>query len=648
MENLFGQEYKDGFVVNTEKPKFIALSTNMKLGTNIDKAQYDYENQVNKLFNINSNLGTSSYLPKTSYMKVKEANNLLNVKEPKIKHQEHEEYDELRRINLQIQDRLNERALNQIDTAFAPQGLTNNQVIALSSTKPKLQKEIEAVEEYARTHSLTADQTKKLREELIKRNYDEWIENINQVNQQQTGAPKINPINKRVQPTEAGATETKESETNDETTATGILNTLLGYLSGNNGNQQTPTAEPTPTAQQTPTPKTSATKVRQRTKGANPLIVRRTPKPNTDTTPTTQPAEPNTGAGVSPIRQPKVDEGDQPITNPVKPRKKDTQQVLDDKEQYPEDYIDNKPIVNLTLNPTEDDYSKMVKEYFENYFIQEFIGQTMIKKDVANKFLSYFQPYDEQGLETLRGMFFGSKVKKTQYLIRFFTAINTIFTARDITNQVFFQIKDGANFTFPKSQIQQDKFINVFGLFVSKCKNLLLQNMDVLYMDMNEKTDNLVFRTQEDLNKFRKDVKAGVITGKNIFDFTRIGTAPDVMANVSEYENLLDKFFDDLKDERKWNESKKLREKKISEKKNVGNTYSDKVKEKHEKLIEQLKIDENTIKDLGTKLGMNSNADIRNIKEAVELNLKKRPLSVSNGGYAGGAAAGEDEIQIDQ
>ena len=118
MENLFGQEYKNGFVVNKENPQFISLSTNIKLGTKIDKAQIDYENQFNKLFNINKDYGTVSYLPQSQFIKVKEANTLLEQAEPKIKHEEITEYENLRRLNLQIQNRLNERAVNQIDTAF--------------------------------------------------------------------------------------------------------------------------------------------------------------------------------------------------------------------------------------------------------------------------------------------------------------------------------------------------------------------------------------------------------------------------------------------------------------------------------------------------------------------------------------------------
>jgi len=523
MENLFGQEYKNGFVVNKENPQFISLSTNIKLGTKIDKAQIDYENQFNKLFNINKDYGTVSYLPQSQFIKVKEANTLLEQAEPKIKHKEITEYENLRRLNLQIQNRLNERAVNQIDTAFAPQGLTNNQVLALSSTKPKLQKEIDAIEEYARTHFLTPEQVKKLKDELIKKNYDEWVRTVENVRAQQTGAPTINPINNT-----ADAPEPEPATQSDRE----ILNLLLEAIRGqNNGTTAPPAEAPTQTATAragepaqapapAPTPEepkagAEASKIRRRIpRSRNPLIVERKPKVT-------------------------VNEGDRPIQAPERPQRLNAQDVIDDYNQYRDDYVNQKPIVNLSQIPTDANINDMVNTYFTNYFLREFRGTSMINKGTANKFLSFFQPLTPQGRTELNKIFFIGRLERKDYIERLFQALNDIYKKTNPAGQDFIQVitenVNGKDYiVMPTSPLQRDQFLNTFAKFSHKCRTLLVANAPEIYM--KEKTSGVLeFATQEQLNLFRQSVENGIITGKNIFDFSRVGTPQKEMKDRLDY-----------------------------------------------------------------------------------------------------------------
>ncbi len=98
--------------------------------------------------------------------------------------EEHKQFQKARRVDLQIQNRLNERLVNQIETSYAPQATTLAELKALQTTRPQLQKELEAVEEYAKTHYLTKEQKAKLKEDVYKKNYNKWKEGIESV---QTG-----------------------------------------------------------------------------------------------------------------------------------------------------------------------------------------------------------------------------------------------------------------------------------------------------------------------------------------------------------------------------------------------------------------------------------------------------------------------------
>ena len=377
MENLFDQVYKDGFVVNQEKPMFVKLSTNMKLGTNIDRAQTDYGDNPNKLYHINKGLGFQTSLPKTEYTKVKEANNLLKKDEPKIQHKEIAEYEEMRRINLQIQNRLNERSLNIIDTAYAPQGLTPNQVMALSSTKPKLQKEIEAINEYAKTHFLSKEETQKLKEEVVKQNYRQWKNNVDVVKRQQGGdfVSQILTEDEGTQPTNEGTQPTNEGAqpANTEPDQFNFISRFFDRLSGFQGvDDNEPTqgqAQPSPSPAPAPTP---------------------APAPAPAPSPAPAPVEAQTPQRRQPIPT-DVDEGDKPIVNPTRPIKIENSKQVQDKELFPSSYIDDNPIVNFNAIPNNVNYAEMVKIYFEKYFLLEFQKGTTLKTlNTANNFIGYF------------------------------------------------------------------------------------------------------------------------------------------------------------------------------------------------------------------------------------------------------------------
>ena len=600
MENLFGQEYKNGFVVNTQKPQFISLSTNMKLGTNIDKAQYDYENQVNKLFNINGDYGNVAYLPKGEYIKVKEANTLLERQEPKIIHREHEEYDNLRRLNLQIQNRLNEREQNQIDTAFAPQGLTNNQVLALSSTKPKLQKEIEAIDEYARTHFLTPDQTKKLKDDLVKKNYDEWVRTVEGVKIEQEGGPEFNPINntRDTTPNNTTPNNTTPNGTTQDNTQTVNEEDAKGFLSW--------LETLVPNLMTGGQPKETMDEeqgINAETKEGDDIPRRRQPLPK-DKNPL-----------LAQARKPKtiVAEGDRPIQAPERPQRLDAQQVIDDFNLYPDDYINGRPIVSLTSIPTEKNINDMVKIYFEKYFLKEFRGTTMINTGTANKFLSFFQPLTPKGRSNIENLFFRQRLEKKDYIERLFTALNDVYQDTNPAKRKFIElvtetINTKDYIVMPISPLQREQFMNVFTKFVHKCRSLLISNAPELYMQENQ--DGLLeFKNIENLNLFRQSVQNGIITGKNIFDFSRVGTPQNEMKDTLEYEKILKEIREKKKLEKSYADSKMKKEEEKAMGKNTRARYPAAAQENHEKIIEELKELERRRKELGKRLGRDDVGD---------------------------------------
>jgi len=490
MENLFDQVYKNGFVVNEEKPVYVNLDTNIKLMTNIDKAQNDYGDNPNKLYHINKGYGFQTSIPQLQYSKVKEANNLIERNEPKIKHKEVSEYEEMRRINLQIQNRLNERAQNQIDTSYAPQGLTANQVMALSSTKPKLQNEIQAIEEYARTHFLSSDETKKLKEELIKKNYQEWVNNIEAVKLSKEGNIPLKTAVKEVKKEESKE-ETKEEEL-DETTYNvlqSIMTMLAGTVSSENQPKETTTNEP-------------------------PTVIQ--PQKDDDiyedfTAPITAEGAP------TPVRQPRVKSplrpqptGDERLVNPTNPTTITSAERIEDKDNYPLDYVNGeKPIVNLTAIPNNLNIFYMMNYYMTNHFLDAFGRGTTIKTLKAGRnFLSLFQENTEAGRQFIEKKIYDKNFNFSKYVQKMFETINLIYLREMKTQQPFFSIntfKKGniTGITLPESPLQKRVFLKVLLEFLSACRKAILQNIELLRMTVDDK-NNISFSNIQQMKDLKK------------------------------------------------------------------------------------------------------------------------------------------------
>ena len=504
MENLFDQVYKNGFVVNEEKPVYINLDTNIKLMTNIDRAQNDYNDNPNKLYNIDKVYGFQTSIPQLQYSKVKEANNLIEKNEPKIKHQEIKEYEDMRRINLQIQNRLNERVINQIDTSYAPQGLTQNQIISMSSTKPKLQNEIQAIEEYARTHFLSADQTKKLKEELIKKNYRQWVNNIEGVKRSRDGNK---PLSEAIE-------EVKEEEIMEQLgdTSHNVLQALMTLITNNIVNEN----EPIETKTKTNEPLTviepnvedntiyeDFTEDMEIDNATEPITAKGTP------TPLRQPRI------KSPIRQPVFSpKGDERLVIPTNPTQITAQERIQDKKDYPLDYpiIDGgKSLVNINVIPNNNDIIILKNNYFTNSFLNAFDKGTSIKTlQTGRNFLSLFQENTEEGRQYIENKFYDKKFNFSKYIQVWFTLLNVLYKNTMSADQLFFSINTFKNgnltgITLPESPLQKRIFLKVLLEFLSACRKVLLNNLELLKMTIN-KDNNISFSSIEKMKELKKIV----------------------------------------------------------------------------------------------------------------------------------------------
>jgi len=168
IDNLQGQEYVNGYVVNSQIPNFVELKKSIRLNTEITKMKDIRQNEI----------FVKRPKEKSPIVKYRQ----INVISADMAHyEEHREFERAKRVDLQIQNRINERLVNQIATSYAPQPSTLAELKALQSTRPQLQQELEAVEEYVKTHYLTEAQKAKLKEEVYKKNYDEWKISIQNV-----------------------------------------------------------------------------------------------------------------------------------------------------------------------------------------------------------------------------------------------------------------------------------------------------------------------------------------------------------------------------------------------------------------------------------------------------------------------------------
>ena len=169
LSNLQGQKYtNEGYVVNVENPQFLTIKKNIILKNDITSGRRK-DIQPNTIF-INR--------PKQQAEKPR----VIQVKEVDMTDfAEYKEFEKAKRVDLQIQNRLNERFVNQIATSYAPQPKTLAELKALQTSRPELQKELDALEEYARTHNLSKEEKQKLKEQIYKNNYQKWKDGVKNV-----------------------------------------------------------------------------------------------------------------------------------------------------------------------------------------------------------------------------------------------------------------------------------------------------------------------------------------------------------------------------------------------------------------------------------------------------------------------------------
>ena len=183
-DNLVDQKYVNGFIVNDDTTEFTELLTQIELQENLPNMNPQKGvNDPNFLIIVDSQEPYAPYEP------------LVLGELPLIKDDYEIEFQNVQRINLQFQNRLDERMENQINTAYAPQIINRGDLETLKSF-PKLQNEIEAIDEYAKTHYLTPEQVKILKQELVKNNFKDYkttIEGVKERRNRPPGAPGGQP-----------------------------------------------------------------------------------------------------------------------------------------------------------------------------------------------------------------------------------------------------------------------------------------------------------------------------------------------------------------------------------------------------------------------------------------------------------------------
>ncbi len=168
LDNLQGQKYINGYIVNEQVPNFVEVKKSIRLNTDVTKMREIGQNEI--------------FVKRPKEKSPISRYRQINVISADMDHfDEHREFQMAKRVNVQIQNRINERLVNQISTSYAPQASTLAELKALQTTRPQLQQELEAVEEYAKTHYLTEAQKTKLKEEVYKKNYDQWKAGIESV-----------------------------------------------------------------------------------------------------------------------------------------------------------------------------------------------------------------------------------------------------------------------------------------------------------------------------------------------------------------------------------------------------------------------------------------------------------------------------------
>jgi len=413
-DNLVDQKYVNGFIVNDDTTEFTELLTKIELQDNLPNMNPQKGvNDPNFLIIVDPQEPYIPYEP------------LVLGELPLIKDDYEIEFQNVQRINLQFQNRLDERMENQINTAYAPQIINRGDLETLKSF-PKLQNEIEAIDEYAKTHYLTPEQVKILKQELVKNNFKEYKTVIEGVKKRRNRPPPGPP-----QPPQPP-----------------------GAPGGPGG--QPPPPPPPPGApggqapQQQPQGQADGGEVAAAVAGA--------------------------GGG---------DDQDERIgqtgERPPKPDKGEAQTI--DKSNYPGDYVNRQPKVNYNLVINSFRYDVMAETYMKNNFLNSLFksGATLNPLNSRNKFFRYFITNDQKGETQLLELYESINGKtKPAYFLDFIRNINKIVKTFS-QNQYFILFNDDGSVLLPsKSPLQINTFIKIMMEFLSRCRKILIKNLDYL------------------------------------------------------------------------------------------------------------------------------------------------------------------------
>ena len=397
-DNLVDQKYVNGFIVNDDTTEFTELLTQIELQENLP--------------NMNPQKGVNdpNYLiivdPQEPYIPYEP---LVLGELPLIKDDYEIEFQNVQRINLQFQNRLDERMDNQINTAYAPQIINRGDLQTLKSF-PKLQNEIEAIDEYAKTHYLTPEQVKILKQELVKNNFQEYktvIENVKERRNRPPQQPQ-QPSDEQPQPPSDGQ---PQGQPQGQADGGEIAAAVAGAGGGDDQDERIP----------------------------------------------------QTGK-----RPPKSDKGEGQIF---------------DESKYPGDYVNRQPKVNYNLVINSFRYNVMAQTYMKTNFLNSLFksGATLNSITARNKFFRYFITNDQKGETQLFDLYNSIKGNpKPAYFLDFIRNINNIVKTFS-QNQYFILFNDNGDVLLPlKSPLQINTFIKIMMEFLSRCRKILIKNLDYL------------------------------------------------------------------------------------------------------------------------------------------------------------------------
>jgi len=459
-ENLMGQTInKDGFIVPDEERNFTKLLVNLELADNLQ--------------DMNPSIG----ITQPNFIKIREAETVVNEPVEPIKlgtlppenDPFHVEYTIAQRINLQFQNRFNEVMANQINTAFAPQILSTKDLDTVRSF-PKLQNEMEAIDEYAKTHYLTPDQIKTLKQELIKRNFKDYTDAV-----EATRGRQRDKINRPPQPPAGGQAQPPPA-----------------------GGRVPPPPPPPPATKQAP---------------------QRPPGEQAQPPPAGGQAQPPPAAGAGGGDEDR--EIEQPMVFPPNP---DFGQYLElDKQQNPADFIDGRQKVNVNIMIDANKYKNMAESYMKNYFVIALYKTSLVngKEQAVNKFLSWFVKNNAAGKVKLMKNYDDilSTMKNADgrgipaYFKDFVRNINASVESFSNGQQLIYMKEDDIELP-TVSQLQKNKLIDVLINILSKCRVILDKNLEIFGFAVN-RVDSVVLKNVSNYSELRKREKIYFVDTKD-------------------------------------------------------------------------------------------------------------------------------------